>query len=748
MNGSNIPIVKDIVLIGGGHTHVAVLRRFGMKPIPGVRLTLVSPDPYTPYSGMLPGFIAGHYSFDDIHIDLAVLARFAGARLFVDEVTGIVLDAKLVNCANRPAIPYDLVSINAGSTPNTADIPGAAEHTVPVKPISRFASHWARLQERVRPHEDGLRIGVVGGGAGGVELMLAIAHRLQNEANHAFCLVTEEPDLLIGHSHDAARRVRRHLERIGVQIHTRFHVTEVRPGELHDGSGGTIALDEILWVTQAAAPPWLRESGLAVDQRGFLQIDDCLRSTSHDTVFGAGDAAVAVNHPRPKSGVFAVRQGRPLARNLRRAVLGRTPRPFAPQRRFLSLISTGPQHAIASRANWALEGRWAWRWKDWIDRRFMRRFNDLPAMPEPTPLQLPAGLDTVQVRAAVRASAMRCGGCGAKIPAPVLARVVAKINGIRRNDVLIGLDCPDDAAVVTVPPGMVLVQTVDSFRSMVDDPYLFGKITAHHCLNDIYAMGGEPQTALAIVTIPFGLELRIEDTLTQLLTGAGEVLCEAGAQLIGGHSGEGAELTLGFSVNGLAEETRLLRKSDLRPGQRLILTKGVGTGTLFAAEMRGKAKGRWIAGAIASMLKSNREAAACLMRHGATACTDVTGFGLAGHLAEMVKSGEVSVVLDADAVPALEGAGESLAAGIESSLQASNAAQGKATTNLDGIDTNDRRIQLLFDPQTAGGLLAGVPDHRGDACLAELRALGYSDSAVIGSVRPGNGSARPVAVKL
>ena len=732
------------MLVGGGHSHVAVLRRFGMRPLAGVRLTLVSPDIHTPYSGMLPGFVAGHYGFDDIHIDLARLARFAGARLFLDEVTGIDPDARLVRCAGRPAVPYDLLSVNAGSTPNTAGVAGAAEHAVPVKPIAGFASRWAALLERARAHA-GLRIGVVGGGAGGVELMLALAHRLRG-GGHAFDLVTRDSEVLTGHGSGAARRLRRRLEAAGVCVHTGFRVAEVGPGSLRDGSGASLALDEILWATEAAAPPWLRDSGLAVDAQGFLRVDDCLRSTSHGTVFGAGDAAASVTHPRPKSGVFAVRQGRPLARNLRRAALGRGLRPFAPQRRFLSLISTGPRHAVAARGGWSLEGRWAWRWKDRIDRRFMRRFDDLPAMAE-APVRLPAGLDGAEAVEAARAASMRCGGCGAKVAAAVVERVLAGLNGKRRADVVIGLDRPDDAAVVAVPPGMVLVQSVDGFRALVDDPYLFGKIAAHHCLNDIYAMGAEPQTAQAIATVPFGPDRKVEDTLRQLLTGAGEVLREAGAELVGGHSGEGAELALGFAVNGLADRARLLRKSGLRPGQRLILTKALGTGALFAAHMRGRARGRWIAGALASMLTSNRAAAACFLRHGAGACTDVTGFGLAGHLAEMLGPEEIGAVLEAGAVPALAGARESLAAGIESSLQAGNAARGRAAADLDGIDADDPRVRLLFDPQTAGGLLAGVPAERSEACLAELRALGYGDCAAIGSVTPRPPGARPMSVR-
>jgi selenide,water dikinase len=311
--------------------------------------------------------------------------------------------------------------------------------------------------------------------------------------------------------------------------------------------------------------------------------------------------------------------------------------------------------------------------------------------------------------------------------------------------VLIGLDRPDDAAVIAVPAGKVLVQSVDAFRAMVEDPFLFGKITANHCLNDIYAMGGEPQTALAIVTVPFGLDDKVGDTLGQLLAGASEVLTAANTQLVGGHSGEGAELALGFTVNGLADRARLLAKGGLQPGQRLVITKAIGTGTLFAAEMRGVARGRWIADATQSMLVSNRAAADCFARHGVTSCTDVTGFGVVGHVLEMLRASGTALDLDIAALPLLDGAAETIGAGIVSSLHTTNLEHRSMIANYEsGI--HDPRVALLFDPQTAGGLIAGVPEDQADACIQKLRDLGYSDCAAIGTVQPSNDPEKPITL--
>lgn len=370
-----------LLLLGGGHAHVEVLRRFGQRPLPGVRLTLVSRDAHSPYSGMLPGFVAGHYTHEQVHIDLVRLARYAGARFIQAEAVSLNRERRDLLLADQTRLGYDRLSINIGSTPQLK-VPGASEHAVPVKPIDGFTARWQVLLDRARQETAPLRIAVVGGGAGGVELLLAMQHRLRQERHRqggdpnslSFLLLTASAELLPTHTGRVRRFFSRILQARGVELHGGQRVGRVEPGLLLSESGERFVADEVVWVTQAGGAAWLAEAGLATDKRGFLAVNDCLQSITDPTIFAAGDIASMVNHPREKAGVFAVRQGAPLSENLRRSLAGQALKPFSPQRRWLALISTGDRYAVASRGRLSVRGRWVWTWKDWIDQRFMRRF--------------------------------------------------------------------------------------------------------------------------------------------------------------------------------------------------------------------------------------------------------------------------------------------------------------------------------------------------------------------------------------
>ena len=286
--------------------------------------------------------------------------------------------------------------------------------------------------------------------------------------------------------------------------------------------------------------------------------------------------------------------------------------------------------------------------------------------------------------------------------------------------------------VLLPPAGQQLVQSVDYFRAFIDDPYLLGRIAALHCLGDLYAMGARPHSALAIATIPWAVPAVMEQSLHQLMQGALRTLEPEQVTLLGGHSNEGAELAFGLSVNGYAAPGEILYKSGLRDGHALVLTKGIGTGTLLAANGAAAAQGRWIDAALTGMTQSSRAAAGILRQHGATACTDITGFGLLGHLLEMLRASGTGARLRMDAVPVLDGARECLARGYRSSLHENNRSNLAALV-APVMGATAQAIEILLDPQTAGGLLAGIPAAQTQGCVAALRAAGYRAAAVIGA---------------
>ena len=743
-----IPVIKDLVLIGGGHSHVAVLKAFGMRPLAGVRITLISQDTQTIYSGMLPGLIAGHYSIDQAHIDLVPLARFAGARFIRAKAIGIDHQARTVNLEGRPPVSYDILSINSGSLPSTGAVVGAEGVVIPVKPINQFLVYWQQLLQRVEVLSGKARIAVIGGGAGAVELALSVQYALDNLWKAAFSIdiLTADPEILVGYHPKVGKRFRRILSERRISIHVNSRVTDVDKGFIRTASGRELEFEEILWVTQAGPPSWLENSGLGVDGEGFLLVDDHLQSVSHPDIFGAGDAATMVNHPRPKSGVFAVRQGAPLARNLRSFLLKRSLSRYRPQQHYLSLIGTGAKYAVGARAFWSVEGSWVWSWKDWIDRRWMRRYQVLPEMSEDLVAErIPEQLIEPEVKDQLD-DGMRCGGCGAKVGSDILAAALSDITAVPRDDVIVGLNHPDDAALISIPEGKLSVLSVDFFRPIVDDPFIFGKIAANHCLNDIFAMGAEVQSAMTIMTLPLWPEKKLLQEMKHMLSGAQEIFFAEGVALVGGHTGEGLELSLGFSVTGLAERNKVLHKATVQTDDVFILTKPLGTGTIFAADMRAKAKGRWVDSTIVSMLQSNKAAGNCLHAYGASACTDVTGFGLVGHLLEMLDQSSLTATLNLDALPVLDGAVETSGLGILSSLHSKNELLARRLSAGEARDQHPG-FPMLFDPQTAGGLLASISAAQASTCIEKLRELGYTSASVIGSVRPRANNEPPIIIE-
>ena len=733
---SPAPKVRDLLLIGAGHAHVQVLRSFLMQRPSHCRVTLIIDRPVAVYSGMVPGYVAGQYRAEELEIDPLPLARRAGARVVFGKALRIDPAARCVHVEGRSALKYDVASINIGSTVMGLELPGVSEHALSTRPIGRFTARVAQVDALAAAlgGARALRLVIAGGGAGGVELACCFDARLKAKGVRAhITMVHAGTQLLPGYGNSIGDRVARALGSRGVQLVTQRKVASARADSITLDDGSVLDCDALVWSTGAASHSLFADSGLPTDARGFVLTRSTLQVVGHDDLFAVGDCAALVDYPdTPKAGVYAVREGPYLADNLRATLLREALRSYRPQPDFLTLLNLGDGTAIGVKKGFSFEGRWAMRWKDRIDRKFMRGFQLLEADGSDGPAvrmlpAMPAGMDIV------------CGGCAAKLGQSALERALARLDAPpAAPEVVLGLDEADDVAAYRIDAGAaggsVMVVSVDFFRGFTDDPYLVGRIAAENALSDLDAKGVTPRWAQALVAIPLAAdEEEGEEVLYQVLAGARAVFDARGVRLLGGHTSKSMDLEVGFSVQGVSAAGAVLarRRGALAVGQQLVLTRALGTGVLFHADMAGRARGPWIEAALASMLRGN--GAARSVAGAARAATDITGFGLAGHLVSMLGGGSVSARIHVDALPALPGALALLARGERSTFHPENARMARALAVDPGL-RDDPRLQLIYDPQTAGGLLLAFAAKDVPAALAQLRAAGYGEAVAIGEI--------------
>lgn len=704
MHAATSPFVKDLVFVGGGHSHALALRRWAMDPLPGTRVTLINPGPTAPYSGMLPGFVAGHYAREDLDIDLVKLARRAGARLICGAVEGIDLAARRLHIAGHPKIAFDLAAIDVGITSTMPDLPGFADHAVAAKPLGRFADAWAAYLAGSGPAE----VVIIGGGVAGAELAMAMAFALTEKGRQARVTLLDRSRILTAVRPRTAQKLRSAMTALGIAILEDARIARIEAGAVVLEDGTRITADFVTGAAGARPHPWLENSGLTLTN-GFVDVDATLRS-SDPMIFATGDCANMTASPRPKAGVYAVRQAPILHENLRRVLIGRDVlKPYHPQDDYLKLVSLGGKSALAERFGMTPKGPLMWRWKDRIDQAFMRQFRDLKPMPQPKlPEPRALGLDALQEAKPL------CGGCGSKVGAGSLKRALQDLNPPQRGDLL--RPEGDDAAILRMGTHRQVIST-DHLRGFVEDPVAMTRIAAVHALGDIWAMGAAPQSALVQLVLPRMSPDLAERSLREITQTAQEVFAAEGVAILGGHSTFGAEFTIGFTVTGLCD-AEPVTLAGARAGDALIMTKPIGTGVIMAAEMQLKAPGGVVLGAIASMSRAQARESRALVALGARAMTDLTGFGLFGHVSNICAASGCGAHIRRAAVPVLPGALELAGQGIRSSLFPENRALWQ------GGD-RDPVTDLLFDPQTSGGLIAAIP---GDAeeILARLKAQGIA----------------------
>ncbi len=720
-----------------------------MDPPANVRLQVILDRPVAVYSGMVPGFVAGDYAHHELEIDVLPLARRAKAGVILSAAVDLDPVRKEISIEGRPPIRFDLASLDVGSTVRGLDLPGVSKHTLATRPIGRFVQTIDDRLEAFGKLDHPPRILLVGGGAAGTELAFTVDARLRRAGiSPSLAIITGDEELLSGASNQTRRAVAREAEARKIEtIASRRVVRANASGVVITSVGGLaddseevqLNADLVLWATGAAPIAFpLGESGegatsLSRDAEGFVEIRDTLQSVGFDDVFAAGDCARLVNHPWvPRAGVYAVRQGPILEQNLRARLDGKSLRPYRPQRDFLSLLYLGEQRALGSKWRMAAANTALFRLKDWIDRRFMAGFQVLDEMGHPTAQladlgAMKGGADTEEE--------MACGGCAAKLGAEPLAEALARLPAARPDPtVLLGLDARDDVAATRDEAGRTTLHNVDVIRSFCEDPWLVGRVAASNALSDLYAKGGRPRYAQAVIGLPDCEADDAQEILFQVLSGIRKTLDELDISLLGGHTTIGEELTVGLSVVGDGPDGGdLLRQAGARAGDDLLLSGGLGTGVVLAADRMGLARGEWVAAVHAAMQHTHEVAGRVAHEIGAHAATDVTGFGFAGHLLTLLEADDLIAHIDRSAIPFLPGARLLWENGHKSTAHPANRAA--FLHRIHGATEADEA--WLFDPQTAGGLLLAVAPHKTRAMIDAFANAGEPPIVRIGSLREG-----------
>ncbi|MCB9675539.1 MAG: selenide, water dikinase SelD [Alphaproteobacteria bacterium] len=689
--------MRELVLIGGGHSHVQILRQHGMRPF-DARITLVVDDPVAVYSGMVPGLVAGQYAAHELEIDVRPLARRAGARVIVARAERVDAAAKQVHLAGRPPLRYDLASINVGATVAGTDTPGVREHALPTRPIARLVRE---LDARLETLGEAPRIVVVGAGAGGIELAFCLDARLRAAGRAPSVTLVFASDRVLPDRHPRiADAVRKAAETRGIALRPGTRVLSVGADRVDLDGGAVLEADLTVWVAGAWPHGLGQASGLPTDDRGYIRVEDTLEVEGCADLFAVGDCAVPRSWPDiPKAGVYAVREGPVLADNLRAKLAATGLSRYRPQSDFFGILNLGDGTAIGMKWGVPVSGAAVFTWKDRIDRQFMDRFQVLDPQGTPAPAFLKGMPPMPEME-------MVCGGCAAKVGQTPLTRALARLPAAPpRADVVIGPEQADDVVAWRAGDQLV-VQNVDAFTAFTDDPYLVGVAAGHNATSDLYAKGIDPTHAMAYVQIPEDEDP--EEALFQVMSGLRAALDPDGVALLGGHTLLGEKLVVGLAVTAVTGATPW-PLDGARPGDALVLTRPLGTGVLFHADMAGRAPGRAVQAALAEMTKGNGPASRALREVEVHAATDVTGFGLGRHLAEVLQASRVSATLEVTALPAYPGVLALLASGERSTFHDENRSLLKALR----VDTEagmHPAFELLFDPQTCGGLLVATPE--------------------------------------
>ncbi|KAK3584239.1 hypothetical protein CHS0354_035320 [Potamilus streckersoni] len=475
-------IKNDLVLIGAGHANLKVLKTLAMSPPSGTRITLITDVMQTPYSGMMHGYIAGHFMQNETHIDVNRLCKKLNVRILHSSVTGIDPKKQMIFCDNRPPVSYDYLSINCGSVQNNDTIPGAAEYALSVRPL------------QIKNCRGIFHLVIAGGGPTGVEMSIALRAKI-NYAMRDMNLIPDTvkvflciPDahVLPGMSKKAVETIEAYIREHRITILNNSRLTAVEKDYVYMTDRKQIAADAVVLATGSGAPEWIVNTDLDTDKNGFICVKKTLQTLKYDNIFAGGDIVSIQGEKTDKSGVYAVRMADSIIYNIHAVISKRACKSYIPQKKAMYILGMEKDFGVLVRGNLAFSAPWVKKLKDYIDRKYVKSFS-YPALKD------------IKLKRTPEDSMMRCGGCGGKVGKALLSDMLCNIKSAAHPDIMLGLNDYSDTACIQVAPDKYLYQSVDFFRELTDDLYLFGKITALHCLNDIYASGATPHSALAVM---------------------------------------------------------------------------------------------------------------------------------------------------------------------------------------------------------------------------------------------------------
>ena len=723
---------KRVVLLGIGHTNAHILRRWTMAPPADTELVCITDHAMATYSGMLPAVLAGLSPESDMQIDLVRLSAAASAMLITETVSDINPETRRIKFASRPDLSYDLLSIGIGSVPTFDSKKFDGDQVIPTKPMQSLLE---RISTRVRAiHQEQpsqpYQVVIVGGGVATIELSLCLPAYLRSLSDLEFevTIVTSGDQVASELNRRASVKILAALNRANIKVRYHSRAVRVEGQHLHLLDGRTVRGDLIVVATHAAPGPLLKQIHLDKDDRGFLLTDTYLRSTSSQQIFAVGDSGSIHGHQLPKAGVYAVRQGPILWKNINRSLMGLSPIAYRPQSNFLKLINVGDSSAVGQYRQLSFSGKWVMGWKKRIDDRFLSMYSPKTSQqmastgdPHDDPL-----ID-------------QCRGCGCKLDSESLRLALT-------NNSDSGSMQYRDAVPIAEFQEHSLLASTDFFTAPFADPFVSGQVAANHSLSDLIAGGAKPLNALSNIVIPDGPKHLQQEQLTQLTAGANRELSAFDVKIDGGHTIVGPRLELGFTVIGKRVTDTQIGKDQLDVGDQLYLTKPIGSGILMAAHMRAALPAAAYQSMLDSMLSPLPPWLQVIKSLHLKAVTDITGFGLCGHLLEMLFASQCTATIDLERIPLMPGVIDQLKAGFQSTLAPDNQKNLQHLTTVGQVEHNPA-FPAIFDPQTCGGLLLSVPPKEIENLTKLIDQYSLPIPAWIGQVDSDEITSKPLTLK-